>query len=64
MTIEELQHQLEDMIAQGTNPDTQLRVAHQPNYPLAAEVANITEVDGTVWIAVDDTGYAPTQVWG
>jgi hypothetical protein len=49
------------------NPDAEVRIAYQPNYPLAAYVQNVTVVDAddededrsesesVIWIAASDT---------
>lgn len=62
-TVADLQEYLEDFL-----PDTEIRIAYQPNWPLAGTVNKVSEVDDKVWIAVgevsrDENPYAPKEIW-
>lgn len=65
-------------LLEGFDPMAPVRIAFQPNYPLAAEVAAVTQPDfndaepetATVWIAAtsgvnsyDESPYAPSAAW-
>lgn len=53
----------------GEFADTPVRVAWQPNYPLAANLANVQEHEGRVWLAASEgtewheNPYAPSEAW-
>lgn len=59
MTVEELIEQLEDM-----DPDLEVRVAHQPNWPFELEIADhVIETDEAVYLfEAQQIGYLPGEV--
>ena len=76
MTIAELLDVLQDFAAE-CGPETPVRIAFQPNYPMRAEIQNVTTLDTSgefddkqpfIWIAATDTAwgenpYAPESAW-
>lgn len=47
-----------------TEGGREVRIALQPNYPLAADLAAITLLDGKVWLAASDAdGYTSGLAW-
>lgn len=61
MTVEQLMELLEEM-----EPEAEVKIAYQPNYPMEATIDTIKEVDGTVYIRQDPyagNDYAPAQVY-
>ena len=64
LTVSELREMLEDYEAEGKG-DLQVRVAVQPNYPMAAYVAAVTRVGDTLYIAASDQDeYITEKAWG
>lgn len=76
MTLNDLIEELQDML--DNNPelgDQEIKIALQPNYPLASTIANVTIIDGDdevdddecepqIWIAIDEArGYASKAAW-
>lgn len=68
MTVQELLELLED-----ADPNAEVRLATQPSWPLAFELAGVAEPDddempaGVVWLVTgdhpEDTPYAPEAAW-
>ena len=61
MKVEQLIEFLEEM-----DPDAEVRVAYQPNYPISAPVDTIREVDGVIYIRQAPgmpNNYAPEDVY-
>ena len=64
LTVSELKEMLEDYEAEGKG-DMSVRVAVQPNYPMAAYVAAVTRVGDTLYIAASDQDeYITEKAWG
>ena len=64
LTVSELKEMLEDYEAEGKG-DMSVRVAVQPNYPMAAYVAAVTRVGDTLYIAASDQDeYITKKPWG
>ena len=64
LTVSELKGMLEDYEAEGKG-DMPVRVAVQPNYPMAAYVAAVTRVGDTLYIAASDQDeYITEKAWG
>ena len=73
MTIEELQEQLEWLVESGADPMTEVKIAQQPNWPLASGIVNVRTVEqdnefedntDVAWIACGNAGeYAPRAAW-
>lgn len=62
MRVKELMELLEEM-----DPDAEVKIAYQPNYPLEASIDTIVDVDGKVYIRQHPFGrndYAPADVYG
>lgn len=62
LTVRDLIELLEAM-----DPDADVEIVYQPNWPMAAPADTIKEVDGTVYIRQDpygNNGYAPDAVYG
>jgi len=58
MTAEELIEFLQDF-----DPETEVRIAHQPNYPFEYAIDDIVIVDGIIYIGEgDQLGYLPGTV--
>jgi hypothetical protein len=68
--------QVQDLIFELSQlePTAEVRVAYQPSYPLAAEIAAVTDLvesseEGFVWIATSsgvgysESPYAPRDAW-
>jgi hypothetical protein len=63
-TIQDLIETLQELVATGTPEDAPVTVAFQPTYPLEADIANVTLVNGEVYIAATETTtYGPTAAW-
>jgi hypothetical protein len=69
MTVQELIETLE-ALAEEVGDETEIRVAVNPAWPLRHELAEVTVVDGYVWLAAsvghpegDDSPYAPHAAW-
>jgi hypothetical protein len=68
MTLEELAATLNDLLEAGTDPETEVRLAIQPNYPFEHSVARVEEIEDdngrkTVYIAErQQEAYLSTQV--
>lgn len=65
MTIADLIETLQDLAAEHGD-DTPLAFATQPSWPLAHDAASISEIDGTLWIALeqnDEEPYAPSAAF-
>ncbi len=77
-TVNDLLERLQELEEEGYG-DAKLRIAYQPNWPLASFVENVRTVDDadryddeqdmqTVWIAASNTvwgenPYAPREAW-
>ena len=53
---------------EGVDPETEIKIAIQPSWPLEASIANLRAPEfgerGPLWIAMSDTGeYAPRWAW-
>ena len=63
MTVQDLIDTLQD-IAHEVGADAPVSVALQPSYPLEADIATVSIVDGRVYVATgSETGYAPRDAW-
>lgn len=64
-TVRELIEVLEDF-----DPDSPVRVATQPHYPIAHTILNVDSVSSVVWIGADqvssysESPYAPSGAFG
>ena len=68
ITVQELIELLEDC-----NPDAEIRLGHQPGWPLAFQLHGVVPddedaiTDAVVWLVAadhpDETPYAPTGLW-
>ena len=64
LMVSELKKILEDYEAEGKG-DMSVRVAVQPNYPMAAYVAAVTRVGDTLYIAASEQDeYITEKAWG
>ena len=79
MRLSELIELLELHQQAAGDADPEVRIAYQPNYPLAAEVSAVTKISGeancggdepTIWIAASsgvnsysENPYAPQAAW-
>ena len=79
MKLSELIELLNDQAQAAGDADPEVRIAYQPNYPLAANVAAVTAIVGeenrgrndlTIWLAASsgvgsysENPYAPQQAW-
>jgi hypothetical protein len=68
MTVQELIELLEEL-AEEVGEDAEVRVATQPSWPLRHELAEVTAVEGRVFLAASDghpygeSPYAPRAAW-
>ena len=63
-TVSELRRILEDYETEGKG-DLEVRVAQQPSYPLGSDMAAVTRIGDTVWIAAQPMEeYIPKAAWG
>lgn len=61
MTVAQLMEILEEM-----DPNAEVKIAYQPNYPMEAPVDTVREVDGTIYIRQAPNSandYAPEDVY-
>ncbi len=78
MKLSELIDRLQQHAQAAGDHDPEVRIAYQPNYPLAADVDAVTAISGedegkrpdrTIWLAAassvgyDENPYAPRQAW-
>ena len=78
MTVTQLLEKMQELVDEGFE-DLEVKIAFQPGYPLAGNIANVAspldledpELDddsdeaNQIWIAVSDaTGYATSEAWG
>ena len=64
LTVSELKGILEDYEMEGKG-DMEVRVAQQPTYPMGSDVAAVTRVGDTVWIAAEGfQDYITKKPWG
>lgn len=62
MTLHELVEVLTDLAE--TDGEREVRVAHQPSYPLSASLQTVSMVDGVIWLAAAEAfEYAPSAAW-
>lgn len=63
MTVEQLYYFLEENLENGKiDNETEIRYAHQPNWPFEYSIDNIVISDGTVYLGEDQQeGYLPNQ---
>ena len=63
MTLNELIRALEDF-RDSFDGDPEVKVALQPNWPLAAPIRVATKIGDTLWLATGAaTEYAPSKAW-
>ena len=64
LTVSELKGILEDYEMEGKG-DMVVRVAVQPNYPMAADLVAMTRIGDTLYIAAaDQDEYITKKAWG
>ena len=63
MTVEELYYFLEENLENGTiDNETEVRFAHQPNWPFEYSIDNVVISEGTVYLGEDQQeGYLPHE---
>lgn len=61
MTVEELYYFLEENLENGTiDNETEVRFAHQPNWPFEYSIDNVVVSEGTIYLGEDQQeGYLP-----
>lgn len=62
MQIAELIAELQEL-AEIYGGDIEIQIATQPTYPIASRITKVSEVEGELWIAGRDTGFAPRSAW-
>jgi hypothetical protein len=65
--------ELVELLEECSNPDAEVRLAHQPGWPLAFQLHGVVPddddgiTDAVVWLVAGDhpdgTPYAPTGLW-